>query len=152
MPYALVVIGLMLIVSGAKNTYQQLGQQIVTDFTGDKNFSYWIVSIGAVGAVGYNKTLQPLSRSFLFLILISFIIKNNGVFTQFTNAMQDGPKKINSSNSNTNMQTGFVDNSADIVNSVGETARTSIEADTQRQAMNKDAFFKLADIAMTLAG
>lgn len=91
MPFALVTLGLILIVSGARDTYKALGAQIVGDFTGSGNFTYWIASIGAVGAAGYIKPIQPLSRAFLALILLAMVLSNGGIFQQFTEALSAGP-------------------------------------------------------------
>ena len=92
MPFALVFIGLLLIVSGAKDTYKQFGAELVEDFTGDGNFTWWIVSIGAVGSLGYVTRLQTFSRMFMALIIIAMLIANRGVFNQATAALQAGPE------------------------------------------------------------
>jgi hypothetical protein len=97
MPFVLVLAGLLLIVTGAKGTYSQFGQQLSKDFTGDGNFTYWIASIGAVGSIGYIDALKEVSRLFLALILIAMVLSNRGVFQQFQNALKSGPSKIESS-------------------------------------------------------
>lgn len=91
MPFALVFIGLVLIVSGAKDTYQQLGRQVVGDFTGPDNFTYWLAALGAVGAAGYVEPLRPFSRAFLGLILTAMVVRNGGVFDKFSEALAKGP-------------------------------------------------------------
>lgn len=96
MPFALVFVGLILIVAGVKNTQTQLGQQIVGDFTGPGNFVFWIASLGAVGALGYIPDLKKFSIAFMTLILIAMLLaqeKNGkgGFFATFYNALQSGP-------------------------------------------------------------
>lgn len=91
MPFALVVIGLLMIVSGGRNTYQQFGAQIKGDFTGDKNFTYWLASIGVVGAVGYIEPLRTFSRAFMVLIIVVMFLSNGGFFEKFTAALAKGP-------------------------------------------------------------
>lgn len=91
MPFALVFIGLVLIVTGAKDTYQQLGKELTGDFTGTNNFTYWLASMGAVGAVGYVDALRPVSRLFLALILIAMVLRNGGVFQNLQAALAAGP-------------------------------------------------------------
>lgn len=91
MPFALVIIGLVLVVTGAKDTYQQFGRQVSSDFTGEGNFTWWLVSLGAVGSLGYIPALRPFSRMFLVLIVIAMVIKNGGFFDQLTSALQAGP-------------------------------------------------------------
>lgn len=82
MPFALLIIGLLLVVAGFQNTHKELGSQIVNDFTGQNNFIYWIAAIGIVGALGYVKALEPFSRMFLALILVSIFLANKGFFNQ----------------------------------------------------------------------
>lgn len=96
MPFALVFVGLVLIVSGVRNTQSQLGQQIVGDFTGTGNFVFWLASLGAVGALGYVPALKKFSIAFMTLILIAMLLaqqKNGkgGFFATFYNALQSGP-------------------------------------------------------------
>jgi len=92
MPFALVIIGLVLIVTGAKDTYQQLGKQVVSDFTGENNFTWWLVSLGAVGSLGYVKAIRPFSQAFLILIILAMVIKNGGFFQLATAALEAGPE------------------------------------------------------------
>lgn len=87
MPFALVIIGLVMIVTGAKGTQNELSEQLVKDFTGEGNFLYWIVSIGAIGSLGYIKSIEPLSRAFMALIIIAMVIRNGGFFDKFTEAL-----------------------------------------------------------------
>jgi hypothetical protein len=121
MPFALVFIGLLLIVSGARDTYQQFGSQVVQDMTGSGGsnplaqtsswltglgvpsgilsalgiggggFIYWIIAVIIIGAIGYYEPMKGVSRLFLLLIVIGFIVANGGVFQQFTAALQQGP-------------------------------------------------------------
>lgn len=94
MPFALVLIGLAMIITGAKDTHMELGDQLVKDFTGEKNFTIWLAAIGSVGAVGYVKDFQPVSRIFMVLIIITMVIRNGGFFDQFTSALTAGPEAI----------------------------------------------------------
>jgi hypothetical protein len=91
MPIFLVVVGLLMVVTGVKNTHAQLGAQIKKDFTGPGNFTTWLAAIGIVGAAGYSKTLQPFANAFLVLILLVIILKNGGVFDKLKEALAQGP-------------------------------------------------------------
>ena len=91
MPFALVTIGLVMIVTGAKDTYDAFGAQVVGDFTGPGNFTYWVASLGAVGAVGYVKEFRTFSHAFMALILIAMVIRNGGFFDKFNSALSTGP-------------------------------------------------------------
>lgn len=92
MPFALIIIGLVMIVTGARNTHAALGDQIVSDFTGEKNFTYWVISIGSVGALGYVKPFEEMSRMFMLLIILAMVIKNGAVFDKLMEAIRLGPE------------------------------------------------------------
>jgi hypothetical protein len=92
MGIAFTLTGLVLIVTGAQNTYPQLGTQLQKDFTGQSNFTYWVVSIAAVGVLGYIPSLRTFSTWFMALILLAlFLSKGQGFFSQFSAALASGP-------------------------------------------------------------
>lgn len=94
MPIALVLIGLVLIVTAANNTHAQLGAQIKADFTGPQSFVKYALAIGAVGAAGYVKDLEGISRAFMTLIIISIVLGNKGFITNFVAAVNQGPAPV----------------------------------------------------------
>lgn len=91
MPIALVIVGLIMVITGVKNTHAQFGQALKADFTGPGNFTYWAGSIIIIGSLGYSKTLRPFASSFLVLIFLVFILKNGGVFDKLKEAIDQGP-------------------------------------------------------------
>lgn len=91
MQFALVTIGLLMIVTGARDTYAAFGQQLVSDFTGEGNFTYWIAAIGALGALGAYAPLRGFSRAFIALVIVAMVLRNGGVFDKFTEALNMGP-------------------------------------------------------------
>lgn len=91
MPFALLTIGMILVVTGFQNTYKQFGAQVAGDFSGQNNFFYWVVAIGIVGALGYNDTLKPFSRAFLVLIIVGIMLSNGkGFFSRLNSDVQAG--------------------------------------------------------------
>jgi hypothetical protein len=95
MPFALLIIGVFLLVAGVRKTQGDLFTLLQGDFTGANNFLFWFVSILVIGAIGYVPKLKPLSTAFLVLvILVLFLTKGNpkgvggGFFSQFTSALQ----------------------------------------------------------------
>jgi hypothetical protein len=89
MPFALATIGLLLIIAGARGTYGDLKKLLVSDFTGENNFFYWIASIGAVGTIGYIPDFEKFSRTFIALIIIAMIIRQEGFFDKFVSALKN---------------------------------------------------------------
>lgn len=92
MPFALVLIGLVLLITAILNTYAQFGTQLQTDLLGSKGFIVWVVALGSVGALGYINNLRTFSHYFMALILISMILSNKGFFQNFQAALASGPK------------------------------------------------------------
>lgn len=84
MPFALLIVGIVLVVSGVRDTTSELVKLVKGDFTGSGNFTYWILSILLVGSLGYIQDLQKLSRAFLVLIIIGLLFSNKGFFTMFS--------------------------------------------------------------------
>ena len=120
MPFALITVGLILVITGARNTYADFGNTLRGDFTGPNNFTYWLVAFGIVGALGYIDALRTFSRMFLALILISMILANKGgVFNAITNALQSGP--VNPTAAPSTVSGAANDNSSTIAN-VAKTA------------------------------
>jgi hypothetical protein len=95
MGFALILIGLLMVVTGGRGTYAQFGSQIASEFTGTPNFGIWIIAIGTIGAVGYIQKLQTISRLLMTLILLSIFLSHKGFFAQFQAALKAGPKAPN---------------------------------------------------------
>lgn len=94
MPFALLIIGLVLLVSSVRNSHGDFFALVKGDFTGPNNFIFWVVSILLIGSVGYIPKLKPLSTAFLVLvILVLVLVKGNpkaqsgGFFQKFTEAL-----------------------------------------------------------------
>lgn len=94
MPYALIIIGIVMVVTAAQNTHSQLASQLKGDFIGQQNFTKWIIAIGGVGALGYVDELRGLSRAFMALIVIALFLSNTGVIAKFQQAINSGPALI----------------------------------------------------------
>jgi len=83
MPFALLIIGAIILIAAIRGQTGTLFSLIKSDFTGSGNYLYWIVAILAVGSVGYIKKLQPISDAFLALVLVVLFLSNKGFFSQF---------------------------------------------------------------------
>lgn len=96
MPFALIAIGLLLVIAAYNNTQTVLASQLKKDFSGNTGFIYWIAAIMIVGVIGYIKPMQTVSRAMLALILVVIFLTNSGVFSQFNTALagsSDGDTK-----------------------------------------------------------
>jgi len=89
MPIALLVIGIIVVLAGVKNTASQVGAQIAGDFSGAGSFWYWIVAVLIIGGLGYYQPLKPVSHLFLLLIVLVFVLSNGGIYAQLVQAIQN---------------------------------------------------------------
>lgn len=94
MPFALLLIGVLLVTAGVRNTQGQLFTLVKGDFTGPGNYIFWMISILVIGAVGYIPKLKPISTGFLVLVVLVLFLKKGdpkgfggGFFDQFTKAL-----------------------------------------------------------------
>lgn len=98
MPFALIAIGLILTIAGARGTQGTLFNLLKGDFTGNQSYLWWALSIVAVGAVGYVKSLRPLSHGFLVLILIVFVVAQykggKDLFKSFIDQVRAGTTNV----------------------------------------------------------
>ena len=92
MPFVLIALGLLLVVVGIRNTYAQLGAQVVQDFTGPGNFFYWIVALFLIGAVGYIDALKEASD--LMLALVADEARRNTRFLTKVTAHGTPPERV----------------------------------------------------------
>lgn len=93
MPFALLTIGMLLIITGFQDTYKQFGTQLEKDFSGPNSFIYFLVAIGAVGAIGYVKELESFSRAMLALIIVALFlgaVNKGGFLNNLTGGLQSG--------------------------------------------------------------
>lgn len=90
MPYALLLIGAILLVAGLRNTYSDLWALVRSDFTANGGFLSWVAAIAVVGGIGYIPRLRALSVAFMTLLLIVLVISNGGVFAKLQTFIKSG--------------------------------------------------------------
>jgi putative exporter of polyketide antibiotics len=101
MPFALAIIGIALLVAGVRNTQDKLFSLIKGDFSGQNNFIFWMVSIFAIGAVGYIPKFKPVSMAFLTLVIVVLFLKRGtGFFAQATSALNSTTNTVPTMNLN----------------------------------------------------
>lgn len=87
MPFALLIIGVVLLVAGIRNTQCILFAEVEGDFTGTNNFFYWFLAIMIIGTLGYIPKLKPISTALLVLVIVVLFLHkgaNGGFFQQLT--------------------------------------------------------------------
>lgn len=92
MPFALLLFGVIFIVAAVKGNQAELFALLKDDFTGDKNFFYWVIAIVVIVAIGNVRTLRPVSNAFLGLVILVIILTNgrNGLFENFISQVKAG--------------------------------------------------------------
>jgi hypothetical protein len=92
MPFVFGIIGLVLIVTGIRDTITNSNPSLVSllksDLTGKPNYIEWMFAIGVVGALGYIDSLKGLSRAFMTLIVVVLILDNKGFFAELASSVQ----------------------------------------------------------------
>lgn len=83
MPFALIIVGLVLVVAAVRGTTDTLFSTVKGDFEGPNNFTYWVVAILILGALGYVPSLEKISRLFLALVVVALFLSNGGFFEKF---------------------------------------------------------------------
>lgn len=83
MPLFLFIAGTVFLVAAVRGEHEKLFDTLKSDFVGPNNFIYWGVAIWAITAVGYVKSLKPLSHAFLVLVFLAMFIRNKGFFDKF---------------------------------------------------------------------
>jgi len=90
MPYALLLIGAVMLVAGLRGTHKDLWELVKGDFTDQGGFITWVAAIAVVGGMGYIPKLRPLSIAFMTLLLLVLVLSNGGVFAKLQAFIQSG--------------------------------------------------------------
>ena len=80
MAFALLFIGLSLVIVTVRNTQANFTARVANDFTGTGNFFYWIVAIVIIGAIGFIPKAKVISDLFLVLVLLAVFLKATAFF------------------------------------------------------------------------
>lgn len=115
MGFALVGIGLLLTIAGARNTQGALYQLVQGDFTGSGNFFYWLGAIGIIGGLGYIPAMRGVSHAFLALVLLVLFLDVNktasggsGIFAELNAAIAGSGSTTAVDNSGSNSVGGQI--------------------------------------------
>ena len=83
MPFAFLIVGILLVTAGVRSTYTNLFTLVKGDFSGSGSFLHWAVAILILGSIGYVDELKPFSRAFMALLIVVLFLSNGGFFDQF---------------------------------------------------------------------
>lgn len=119
MPYALILIGAVLLMAGIRNTYGDLWNLVKGDFTSEHGFITWVAAIAVVGGMGYIPKLRPLSIAFMTLLLLVLVLSNGGVFSKLQTFIQSGAGGRNSGGVKPTQALGDVANAATDLAQIG---------------------------------
>ena len=90
MPLAVILVGIVLVLTTLRNTHKQLGTQLQADFTGSGNFIIWASALVVIGLIGYIPGMSKLSKGFMVLVFLGIFLANKGFFAQFNSAISSG--------------------------------------------------------------
>jgi hypothetical protein len=91
MAFALVIIGLCMVITSLRGTEHEFATQLGKDFSGNDNFLYWLAALGIIGSVGYLPKMKRFSDTFIVLLLLSFALSNTGIWSKLTSVLQSPP-------------------------------------------------------------
>jgi hypothetical protein len=83
MPFVFGIVGIVLLVSGVRGNSAKLFALVKSDFSGQPNYFEWMIAIFLIGVFGYIKELAPISRMFMFIVLLGLLYKNKQVLSEF---------------------------------------------------------------------
>ena len=95
MPVAILLIGILLLVTVYKGNTTEVFAQVETDILGDGSspgFMLWVGAILFLAAAGSILGLQKTSKLFIGLVLAVFILKQNGLWTKVESALTSAQK------------------------------------------------------------
>lgn len=93
MPLFFGIAGIILIIAGVRGRINDGNPSLMSllkgDFAGTNPFWKWMLAILLIGAIGYIPNLRPISRAFMALVIIVFLLSNKGVFTNLQNTFKN---------------------------------------------------------------
>ncbi len=94
MPLVLLLVGIVLLSTAILGTTSQLVTLLRGDFTGQNNFTVWLIAIAFIGGVGYIPGFRPLANMFFVLLILVILLANQknghgGFFAQFMDAVKN---------------------------------------------------------------
>lgn len=105
MPFVFIGTGLILVLVGLNGDPATLYSLLASDFSGSGSFVYWFSAILILGALGYIRGLENLSKLFLVLVIIVLFLDNGGFFQQFQTYLKSTTQSTTTATSSTGAAT-----------------------------------------------
>jgi hypothetical protein len=89
--FAFVVLGLLAIVTSVRGNQAAVATQLQQDFTAQSSgpsFWVWIGAILVFGLIGRITGATGAMRLFVILLIVVYLVSNNGIFAKFSAALQ----------------------------------------------------------------
>ena len=93
MPFALLFIGLILLISALRGNHQELFALLKDDFSGKDNFIYWVMAIVFIVALGNIKAIKPITDAFLWLVILVILLasyRKQNLIASFLTQIKNG--------------------------------------------------------------
>jgi hypothetical protein len=87
-PFLLILIGAVLLVSALRNTQGSLATALETDVPG---FTKWGLALGAIAALGFIPGMQRISRWLLALVVVVLVLRNWSQFLTGITSLETPP-------------------------------------------------------------
>lgn len=87
MPLALLLIGVIILVTAFRGTTGQLASRIKGDLIGPNNFTLWLLALLIIGGISYIPGFKGFANAFLVLIILGILLAHNGFFENFQAAI-----------------------------------------------------------------
>jgi|SRR5579859_4558629 len=105
MPFVIIAFGVILVAAGIRGTQGALFTLLKNDLTG---FAPWFVSILVIGALGYVKSIKPITDGFMVLLIVVLFLSNGGFFAKLFGTAVDAKNPLTVFNAQGYQQTqGF---------------------------------------------
>lgn len=88
MPFALIVIGIILAIASYRNTLPELFS-IIKDVTADsKGFGYWIIASIILGFLASIQSIKKPTNAFMILLMLVLLLRKRGTLEQLATQLK----------------------------------------------------------------
>jgi hypothetical protein len=85
MPFVFIIVGLVFLVTAIRGTQSDMLGLVKSEFVGKNSFIPWASAILILGALGYVKTIRPVTDGMIMLVVLAMVLANKGGFASALN-------------------------------------------------------------------